>query len=59
MGPLRSGMSPPQVAAALDGEEPAVRRGRFPLPLHGEAARAGDVVISGARFGAEDWDECR
>ncbi|MFB7290584.1 hypothetical protein [Actinacidiphila glaucinigra] len=30
VGPLRFGMLPQQVAAALDGEEPAVRQGHYP-----------------------------
>ncbi|WP_354637483.1 hypothetical protein [Kitasatospora camelliae] len=37
VGPLRFGMSPLQVAAALDGEVPDARRGRFPWrPWTGE-----------------------
>ncbi|MFE5208674.1 hypothetical protein [Streptomyces sp. NPDC056600] len=35
VGPLRFGMSPEQVAAALDGAAPAARRGAFPRPWHG------------------------
>ncbi|MER7540976.1 hypothetical protein ABTX77_40425 [Streptomyces sp. NPDC097704] len=34
VGPLRFGMSPQQVAAALDGEAPAARQGHFPWPVY-------------------------
>ncbi|MEU8618191.1 hypothetical protein [Streptomyces sp. NPDC048623] len=36
VGPLRFGMTPPQVAAALDGEIPAGRIGRFPFWFYTE-----------------------
>ncbi|MFE2039697.1 hypothetical protein ACFXAZ_02010 [Streptomyces sp. NPDC059477] len=36
VGPLRFGMSPPEVAAALDGEVPAGRMGHFPFWWHGK-----------------------
>ncbi|MFD7625502.1 hypothetical protein ACFV7Q_05550 [Streptomyces sp. NPDC059851] len=39
VGPLRFGMSPPQVAAALDGETPAGRIGHFPFWSFGTAGQ--------------------
>ncbi|MFI6071486.1 hypothetical protein ACIA5C_07835 [Actinoplanes sp. NPDC051343] len=39
VGPLRFGMDPQQVAAGLDGEEPAIRQGRFPLPVYRTAGQ--------------------
>ncbi|WP_405982893.1 hypothetical protein [Streptomyces sp. NBC_00158] len=48
VGPLRFGMSPPEVAAALDGETPAGRIGQFPF---WSFAKAGPWNLS------EDWFE--
>lgn len=47
VGPLRFGMSPPEVAAALGGEVPAGRIGHFPF---WSFARAGQWNLSEDRF---------
>ncbi|MFG2842254.1 hypothetical protein ACGF12_03635 [Kitasatospora sp. NPDC048296] len=46
VGPLRFGMSPSQVAAALDGEAPTARRGRYAAKWHG----AGPWSLAEDRF---------
>ncbi|WP_327308953.1 hypothetical protein OG730_40240 [Streptomyces sp. NBC_01298] len=47
VGPLRFGMSPPQVAAALGGEAPAARRGHFPYPFY---RRSGQWMLDEDEF---------
>jgi hypothetical protein len=49
VGPLRFGMSPVAVAAALGGETPAGRCGHFPGPLLGES---GQWTVDSERFDA-------
>ncbi len=59
VGPLRFGMTPQQVAAALDGEVPAARRGHFPWPVYGESGQwyVTEDQFDGAGVTAHYWYE--
>ncbi|GAA3044203.1 hypothetical protein GCM10017562_01380 [Streptomyces roseofulvus] len=59
VGQLRFGMTPQQVAAALDGEVPAARRGHFPWPVYQESEQwyLTEDQFDGAGVTAHYWYE--